>query len=896
MERLARAGLLLSVAALLLALPRHVGADSRIDGVEHIFGATNVHAVTGHGRMSVAVSPQGELTVLTWPNPSYADQIVYGTSNAVDARSRPRFGAYEGAGVFFGLLIEHADTSREVVWLRDPAEFQHAQDYGPNDGANVWTVHTSDRLGLEVTVVDAVRPVVEGDRTDALVRQVTVERLAGSTVQNAWLLSYANLSPVPPNSRVPKLPVVDWAYDGRNDFAAVWDDTAQAIVHFHPNDQRIYSAVGDLVNPPSVDFGPVGDLLTQMTPAAADVQTLAADLDTQYAEGAYLAMGTVPAPDQHHLGFDTTPMCDLADEFVANVQDLPNQFPGLSLPIPVEVAELLLCDRSALDFRTRDGWVYTAEDAHTDAQDGELSGGNLAAGEVNEALRTPLTFADVGGRDLAAADLIISAGPTAADARRVLTEAQTPDTTTAVVDAAETALESWLADKRIPTQASEDVIRVARRSLINLRLGTVHNNGAIVASITRQPPYGLDWPRDGAFFNVMLDVSGQPDLVATRAGLYADWQRKMPSAPDAILMEQAPPLPDGTPGSVFPAGGWEMNYYPDGMIGGVFRFEIDNAGFAVWTMVAHAGWEDDPIAYLEQHWDAIKLGADFLADWEDPETGLQAPAQEDDNPGFVQTLHGAVTTFGALEMASRGARLIGEDADAERWEERAGELRDAMMELLFAEDLGHFVKHPGDFDPESHPTGPSAWAIWPMTVLPFDDPRTESQVRADLEVILPRVDLETEGGSYFMKNTVSFNVSTLGLSDEALDELVPTFDGILETLATHATPGSDHFGEVMVVIDEGGTPRADQRVANPHLWEGALFYLTAMALEDPAALTKYDDVLPASQVPPPPRAGGGDDGCGCHVAGASAPSAPVGAGVLGLLVMAVLAHRRFRRR
>ena len=28
----------------------------------------------------------------------------------------------------------------------------------------------------------------------------------------------------------------------------------------------------------------------------------------------------------------------------------------------------------------------------------------------------------------------------------------------------------------------------------------------IVASVARQAPYGLDWPRDGAFFDYALDV------------------------------------------------------------------------------------------------------------------------------------------------------------------------------------------------------------------------------------------------------------------------------------------------------------------------------------------------------------------------------------------------------
>ncbi|MFW5924951.1 MAG: MYXO-CTERM sorting domain-containing protein [Myxococcota bacterium] len=890
--------MVLAALASLVVLPRHAGADSRTDGVEHIFGATNVHAVTGHGRMSVGVSAEGVLTVLSWPNPAYADQILYGTSNAVDARTRDwaaegraELGAYEGAGVFFGLLIDQGLPTEEVIWLRDTARFQTTQDYGADDGANVRTVHTSTdvgvNLGLTVTVVDAVRPPIEGDPSDALVRKVTVEKGAGSVVTTAHLLSYANLSPVPHTSRVPKLPVVDWAYDGRNDFAAVWDADAEAIVHFHPEDQRVFTGLGDLLTPPDVDFGTIGEAM--QGGAAPDVQTIADNLDDSYAPGAYLAMTTDPAPDQHQVGFDTTPMCDLADEFVDNVASLPDIFPDLSLPIPAEVADLLLCDRDALDAQLAD--LDRPLDAYTDVGDGALSGNDMAAGEVNEALRTPLDLSS--GSDTVS--LVLTAGPTAGDARRALDDVKTAGVQSSVIDAAETTLQDWLADRRLPEEAPADVIQVARRSLINVRGGTVADgsagDGTVVASISRQPPYGLDWPRDGAFFNVLLDASGQSDIVAQRSVLYDEWQRKTPDVPEPLLLEEAPPMTNGLGGSTFPAGGWEMNYYPDGMTGGVFRFEIDNAGFAVWTLVAHAGWEDDPVSYLRRHWDAIVLGADFLAQWKDDATGLQAPAQEDDNPGFVQTIHGAVTTYGALDIAARGARLIGEDEDAARWERRAGELRTAILDLLWDEEQERFIRDPGMFGQEANPTGQTAWLVWPMTLLPFDDPKIEATIRDDIAQVTPRINLETGGGAYFMKNTVSANVAQLGLSASARDELLPQFEDLTAKLADHATPATHHFGEVMVVVDDDGTPRADQRTANPHLWEGTLFYLTALALEDPAALTKYDEVLPPSRVTAP--GAGGDDGCGCHVAGARSSGSSAGA-ILLLGLVAVVFHRRRR--
>ena len=92
-------------------------ADEPIfNGVERVFGATNINAVSGHGRTAIGVSQYGELTVLTWPNPSYMDQLGYVTSNDVDARQQARYGASESA--------------RFRVWARAPIRPKYNRYFG----------------------------------------------------------------------------------------------------------------------------------------------------------------------------------------------------------------------------------------------------------------------------------------------------------------------------------------------------------------------------------------------------------------------------------------------------------------------------------------------------------------------------------------------------------------------------------------------------------------------------------------------------------------------------------------------------------------------------------------------------------------------------------------------
>jgi hypothetical protein len=135
-------------------------------------------------------------------------------------------------------------------------------------------------------------------------------------------------------------------------------------------------------------------------------------------------------------------------------------------------------------------------------------------------------------------------------------------------------------------------------------------------------------------------------------------------------------------------------------------------------------------------------------------------------------------------------------------------------------------------------------------------------------------------------------------------DIGPRVMALLERTAEHATPGTRGFGEVTVAVDDGmGGRRASQRVSNPHLWEGTLFYLSLMAMEDPDALLRDDLVLPPSRVPAPfTRATGGSMGGTVGGAGCDCETAPRGNGAtsaaafVGLVGAAVLVAARCRRR
>lgn len=181
-----------------------------------IYGATDSNAQSGNGGLSVAFNDVGTVSVLRWPSPSYYDQVHYLTGS----RDEENLGVAPTDGIFSGLVVETA-AGTEVSWLRD---WSTTQRHAPGFSDEVITTHRHDDLGLEVQVRDVV-----AHPDDVLVREVVVDREAGSPVERARLITYENLSLVV--SKLPLLPVQDWCFDDSNHDRARYDAELDAIVH-----------------------------------------------------------------------------------------------------------------------------------------------------------------------------------------------------------------------------------------------------------------------------------------------------------------------------------------------------------------------------------------------------------------------------------------------------------------------------------------------------------------------------------------------------------------------------------------------------------------------------------------------------------------------------------------
>lgn len=425
------------------------------------------------------------------------------------------------------------------------------------------------------------------------------------------------------------------------------------------------------------------------------------------------------------------------------------------------------------------------------------------AGQPTIALERPLVFGPTG---IASARLYVAAEPRAhmAVAQIVAARQDSFDEQLAQVEAAWQAL-----FRHVPLPATQDsrVVEVAERSVITMLLAIDPRTGAIVASSDTQGPYGEDWIRDGSFINAALDENGFVALATRHDLFYARTQ----SAPDH-------PLPG------VPFGNWPMNMYMTGQPGGPIPWEIDETGYGAWTLWRQARFvpAQGRIQYLHEVFPAIARAADFLLACQDPDNGFQCAASEDDNFTPSQTLHGALPDLLALRSAVAAATVLGDHSTiVDEWQARAQRLQQAIDSL---------------YDPEAHAyrEGPSSTEatpvnfedgglmLWPTQLHPYANPTMEGEAAATQTAM--DASFDAAGGDYEGVALLGLCHADRGTAPAQLGSLRQTLDYMANTLTT----STGLFGEGWLRWGDGRiTPLNDQ----PHVWEHALFDMSALCLD-----------------------------------------------------------------
>ncbi len=354
--------------------------------------------------------------------------------------------------------------------------------------------------------------------------------------------------------------------------------------------------------------------------------------------------------------------------------------------------------------------------------------------------------------------------------------------------------------------------RFCSRALISLFQVIDRETKAAVASLSTQPPYAEDWPRDGAYFNLFLDLAGFTELARERNLFYIKVQRKEAE------------------GNI-PAGTWAMNFYADGMVGGPWDFEIDQVGFVLWSWINHLRFEksESKVEYMKKIYEPIKISAyEVLIGCKDENNNLHCPANEDDDPRYTQTMVGAGPLYAAMRMVIDFASIYGDTKLMQDMKRRFVEYHEAILK--------NFTKE-GIFDISiTDPHEGFSYVLFPAG-FKFSG-REQINDYADKVISLLNYNFSPQRGYILYEGKWILSLiyaaellKYFSYSDyQRLRDYAEKFLKIL--VEEVPTEGTYHMGEVAVYKNG----RYENRIAIPHVWEATLTCMTAIALREPNIL------------------------------------------------------------
>jgi hypothetical protein len=435
----------------------------------------------------------------------------------------------------------------------------------------------------------------------------------------------------------------------------------------------------------------------------------------------------------------------------------------------------------------------------------KLGGSNSALGQTTGALALALRF---NRRGQAAARVEITAGSTQAAALSALSTARR-QRFAAQLGAVRRFWRGWLAPTVLPRSRDPRVTYVAKRTLITVRLAIDPDSGAIVASSDTQGPYGEDWIRDGSFIDQLLDRNGYAAIV-TRHNLFYARVQTSPTNPSPVR----------------PSGNWAMASYGDGIDGAPIPWEIDETGLGIWALESHAAYLPSAarVGYLNAVYPAITRAADYLVVCQDPTTGLQCQANEDDNPTPSETLHGAETVDLGLRSALAAAASLGDSGlEVEGWRSRLKSL-DAAIAAMYEPATHSYREGANTGNAYNVDYGDGGWLLWPVQFRPYASASMLGEagaVSADMEASLRAAHGEYEG-----KALLGLAYAWSHPTEAQSAELHST----LAYMASALTTPTGLFGEAWERFGGRPVPVEDQ----PHVWEHTLFYLAALQIDGAA--------------------------------------------------------------
>jgi GH15 family glucan-1,4-alpha-glucosidase len=287
------------------------------------------------------------------------------------------------------------------------------------------------------------------------------------------------------------------------------------------------------------------------------------------------------------------------------------------------------------------------------------------------------------------------------------------------------------------TLMPEAVMRLYRRSLLIVRTH-IDDGGAVIAATDSdivqfgRDTYTYMWPRDGAIVTTAMIQAGYPEITRRFFTFVSQLMTN-----EGFLLHKY--NPDGSVGS-----SWHPWTSADGKR--QLPIQEDETALVVWALWNYYERFRDIEFIRPMYKPFIKQAADFMARYREPHTRLPAASYDlwEERRGIFSFTTSSV--WAGLMAAARFTEAFGEVAVAERYRRAAAEMKAAMLQHLFAPELGRFlrgiyVSREGEVKPDAT-IDVSLSGLWLFGMFEVDDPRIVST----MEQVIERLTIKTPIG------------------------------------------------------------------------------------------------------------------------------------------------------
>ncbi len=318
-----------------------------------------------------------------------------------------------------------------------------------------------------------------------------------------------------------------------------------------------------------------------------------------------------------------------------------------------------------------------------DAEDGELSNGNIEHGRVDSTVRFRF---EIDGQNSSRAHYWVAAGTSTREAlilNRTVQEKGLDDFLQSTIE----WWHKWLAPV---LETAEKIPREHRDGLIKGAMiikSHIDNRGAVIASTDTamlnysRDAYGYCWPRDGAYCLWPFIRMGYRDEPKKFFEFCADVLH-----PRGYLMHKY--QADGALGS-----SWHpyVHEYENGEVTAP-PIQEDETAIVLFMFAQFYQIQGDK-ALLEEFYEPfIKKMANFMATNLQSSTGLPRASYDLWEEVFLTTTYTTSLVYAALLAAADLADVVNDKNNAVRWRSVAEDIRSAATKHLYNKDLGHFRK------------------------------------------------------------------------------------------------------------------------------------------------------------------------------------------------------------